>query len=39
MNFEHMPELKWHYGYYASLGLMAVVAGIMVYYFKRAKWL
>ena len=23
MNFEHMPELKWRYGYLFALGLMA----------------
>lgn len=26
MNFTHMPELEWRYGYYGILGLMAVVA-------------
>jgi magnesium transporter len=25
MNFEYMPELKWHWGYFAVLGLMGVV--------------
>ena len=25
MNFDNMPELRWHYGYYAVLLLMAVV--------------
>jgi len=25
MNFEYMPELSWHWGYYAVLGLMAMV--------------
>ena len=24
MNFEHMPELKWHYGYFIVLGVMAL---------------
>jgi magnesium transporter len=39
MNFEHMPELKWKYGYPAALGLMAVTALGMVLYFRRKKWL
>jgi magnesium transporter len=38
MNFEHMPELKWRYGYPATLGLMGAVAGGLIYYFKRRHW-
>ena len=38
MNFEHMPELRWRYGYPATLGLMAAVAGGLIYYFKRRGW-
>jgi magnesium transporter len=38
MNFEHMPELKWTYGYPAILGLMAAVAGGLIYYFKLRGW-
>ena len=34
-----MPELNWAWGYPAALGLMAVVAGVMLLYFKRKKWL
>ena len=26
MNFRHMPELYWEWGYYAALGLMLVIA-------------
>ncbi len=37
MNFEYMPELKWHYGYFAVLGLMGFVFGGMLYYFKKMK--
>jgi magnesium transporter len=39
MNFEHMPELKWTFGYPVTL---AVMAGIDVYLFRRfrkAGWL
>lgn len=39
MNFENMPELKWHYGYFASLGVMTGVAVGMFVYVKRQKWL
>lgn len=38
MNFKFMPELNWHYGYYVLLGLMAVVAGGMILFFKKRKW-
>ena len=39
MNFEHMPELSWRYGYAGALGLMLmVVAGLWVL-FKRNNWL
>jgi magnesium transporter len=38
MNFQHMPELKWQWGYAAVLLLMAVVASGMLLYFKRRKW-
>ena len=39
MNFKYMPELDWAWGYAAVLLLMAVVAGAMVLYFRRKKWL
>jgi magnesium transporter len=39
MNFEFMPELKWPFGYFAVLGIMALVALVMVIYFKKKKWL
>jgi magnesium transporter len=39
MNFEFMPELKWPWGYPAVLLLMAGVAGGMLLYFRRKKWL
>lgn len=38
MNFEYMPELKWHYGYYTVLGVMGTIFVGMVYYFWRKKW-
>ncbi len=39
MNFESLPELKWRYGYYAVLGLMVVVVGVMLGFFRRKKWI
>jgi magnesium transporter len=39
MNFEFMPELKWHWGYFAALLVMVAVAVIMVFYFRRKRWL
>lgn len=38
MNFANMPELQWHYGYYAALGLMIVVTCALFLFFKRLKW-
>jgi magnesium transporter len=39
MNFRHMPELSWLYGYPFALGLMAVIAGSILYWFRRRGWL
>ena len=39
MNFEHMPELKWLWGYPAALILMLVVAIGPILYLKRKGWL
>ena len=39
MNFEHMPELKWQYGYAAGLCLIATTCGYLYYRFRRAGWL
>ncbi len=38
MNFERMPELRWHYGYPFALSLMSATAAVMLYYFKRKRW-
>lgn len=38
MNFKYMPELEWHWAYFAVLGFMALVGITMVLYFKRKKW-
>jgi len=39
MNFVHMPELGWRFGYAWALGLMVVTAGGLWVYFKRKGWL
>ncbi len=37
-NFEYIPELKWHYGYFILLGLMIAITLGIVLYFKNKKW-
>ena len=39
MNFNHMPELRWQYGYPAVLAFMAVVCLALYRGFKRNHWL
>ncbi len=39
MNFENMPELQWHYGYYLVLGLICGTAGTLYWRFRRSGWL
>lgn len=39
MNFDYMPELRWRWGYFAIMGLMAVIGILMIFYFKKKKWL
>jgi magnesium transporter len=38
MNFERMPELSVAWAYPALLGVMAFVAGLMAWYFRRRGW-
>ena len=38
MNFKHLPELEWRWGYPAALGVMLLTAGGMVGYFRRRGW-
>jgi magnesium transporter len=35
----NMPELTWKYGYPFALGLMALTALSLLYYFRRKRWL
>ena len=39
MNFRHMPELDWYWGYAFALGLMAVMSFVLYRVFKRRDWL
>lgn len=39
MNFAHMPELGWVYGYPLALVLMAVASGLLYRVFRRNGWL
>ena len=39
MNFEYLPELEWHYGYYAVWIFMVALSAAMILYFKRKRWL
>lgn len=39
MNFEHMPEIGWKYGYAAALATVAIVCGTLYYRFKKSGWL
>ncbi|MCM3672791.1 magnesium/cobalt transporter CorA [Peribacillus simplex] len=39
MNFEYMPELNWHYGYFLILGMMGGIALMMFLFFVKKGWL
>lgn len=45
MNFDpdvsdlNMPELKWRYGYLATLVVMGLTAAVFVWYFRKKRWL
>jgi magnesium transporter len=39
MNFKYMPELNWHWGYFAIWSLMIAIGISMLIYFRRKKWL
>jgi magnesium transporter len=38
MNFKHMPELDWRYGYSAALALTALSTLATYWYFRRKRW-
>jgi magnesium transporter len=39
MNFKYMPELGWRHGYYVVLGVIVVIAGAMLLYFRKKRWI
>jgi len=39
MNFDHMPELRWQFGYAYALGLMVAIAIALWVFFKKSGWL
>src|SRR5206468_3472771 len=39
MNFKHMPELEWLYGYPFALTLIAISAVVPILYLKRRGWI
>ena len=38
MNFRHMPELEWRYGYLMVWGVTVAIVISMLVYFKKKKW-
>ena len=39
MNFDHMPELHWTFGYPLALVGMVAMGTVLYGIFKRKKWL
>ena len=39
MNFQFIPELTWHYGYFGVLATMAAIVVVLVVVFRRRGWL
>ena len=39
MNFDYMPELTWHYGYFGVLLVIAVACSYLYVRFRRSGWL
>ncbi len=39
MNFDHMPELGWAYGYPFAVALMIGVSAALLWFFKKSGWL
>jgi magnesium transporter len=38
MNFSNMPELQWHYGYFACLIVMTLVATVQSWFLWKRGW-
>jgi len=39
MNFENMPELKSEHGYYILLTVMSSISLVLLYLFRKMRWL
>ncbi len=39
MNFKHMPELRWEFGYPAVIAFMAIICTFLYFRFRRSGWL
>ena len=39
MNFEHMPELEWTYGYPLVVAVVLVICAVLYRKFKHTGWL
>jgi magnesium transporter len=39
MNFRHMPELDWIFGYPMAIGIMILTVVVLRWYFKRVGWM
>jgi hypothetical protein len=39
MNFTHMPELEWYYGYPVALFIIAAACAFLYWRFKKSGWL
>jgi magnesium transporter len=39
MNFDHMPELRWRYGYFIVIGFIAVACALLHRSFRKNGWL
>jgi magnesium transporter len=38
-NFRDIPELRWHFGYGWSWGLIVVTTALQLWYFRRKRWI
>jgi magnesium transporter len=39
MNFKHMPELGWAFGYPVAIGLMVAIDVFLFTRFRKAGWI
>ena len=39
MNFKHMPELDWQFGYPLAVGIMIAIDVYLFFRFRKARWL